>query len=191
MDQLILTPDKSKLAYVDFEIETLPEDKPWNQIPNEPDESHALLMILINDVPKKTVSALHELLKSKNMDTMSLKELKECARKFQWMERAWAYERNIGESIKNKREEKLDKITEQYDEMLENIVQLNMKMQQTKDPALVVTEFAGLIASAKVNLPTQISNMLKTRIGDKVKMEVEGKFDHRCAVAIAQFAKDT
>lgn len=166
-------------------------EKPWDQIENEPSESHAFLLDLINNVKDKTLKGLFNYESENNKLKYSWGEFKELARRFKWVERAWAYDRSLGEQIKARNETALERIQTEMEKFAEQLIKKNAELTGEENPEAVMMKYAGLIASAKNGLPNQVAAVYKSIVGDKMKMEVEGKFDHRVAVAVAQFAKDT
>ncbi len=175
----------------DLEIEIVLQGNPWDKQQGEPEESFAALTDLINNVPDKTVRGLFNYLEETKRNRFTWPELKRIAEKFKWVERAWAYDRSLGERITKKNEAALEKVQTEMEKFAITLIEKNHELTKATNPEKVMMNHAGLIMSAKNSLPTQVATVYKALVGDKLKMEVDGKFDHRVAVAVAQFAKDT
>jgi alkylated DNA repair dioxygenase AlkB len=182
--------DKDK-PLVDLEVEFVCAGNPWERQDLEPEESYAFLLTLMNEVPNKSIRGLYNHLEATGKGRYSYEELRRLANKFHWTERAWAYDRSLGEQIKGRNEEALAKIQTEMEKFAQTLIEKNHELTKATDPEAVMMNFAGLLASAKASLPAQIATVYKSLVGDKLKMEVEGKFDHRVAAAVAEWAKDT
>ena len=186
----VLKDREKTLEAVELEL-VLPEDKPWEKLPGEPDSSHGMLMHLINGPKKKTIAGLFNYLEENNITGYKYEELRQAGRKWCWIERAWAYEASLGEKVKERNEKAMELVQTEMEKFALRLIEKNNELLMTKDAESTVTEFAGLMASAKANLPTQIATVYKAMVGDKAKITVDGKFDHTVAMAVATFAKET
>lgn len=189
--QVLRDPDEQSLAKMPFDIDLSKVEKPWVQLPGEPEESYGILTILINDVPKKSLSALFNHLEATGQNKHAWHTFRAIASKFSWVERAWAYEKNLGVIVMNKKQDDIELLETEYKKFALAIVTQHNEMLAVKDPITVSMDFGGLNNSLKLGAATQLAKVYESLVGSKTKLSIEGKFDHRVAVAVAEFARDT
>ena len=190
MKQILRDREKPPALTKKVDIE-LPEENCWDKLPNEPVESQAILLDLINNVKKKTISGLFNYLHTEGKTNLNLTDLKDMADQYKWIERAWAYDRSQSLIVKERQESAMELVQSEMEKFALHLAIKTNQLIEVTDPMVVATDYAGIIGAAKASLPTQVAAVYKALVGDKAKLTVEGKFDHRMAVAVAEFAKDT
>lgn len=165
-------------------------ERPWERFKGEPEESYAIFLEMLNNVPQRSITGLFNHLEATHKGKYELSMLYGLADRYNWPERAYAYDRFVGTQILERNEKAMERIQTKFEQATESIIEKLDLLVKSDDPKMIEKVMGAMAAAGKGGLAQAATNMFKAIVGEKTEITVDGKFDHRVALAVVEFSKD-